>query len=92
MKTLFSIKHFQELIVFKWTISDCQFQRSLFPKPPVFFLHIQRELHYISLPIQQLTWKQHIFGKRDNSLLLGINYCWQQLIQASVSRKKSSKL
>ena len=44
-----------------------------FPNPQI-FVHIQRELHCNSLPIQQLSRKQHIFGKRDNSLLLGINY------------------
>ena len=59
---------------FKGTISDCQFQTSFFFQTPTFFC-IFRELHCINLPIQQLSWKQHIFGKRDNSLLLGINYC-----------------
>ena len=38
-------------------------------------LHIQRELHCNNLPLQQLSRKQHIFGKRDNFLLLGINHC-----------------
>ena len=46
-------------------------------KPPDFFSHIQRELHCNNLPIQQLSRKQHIFGKTDDSLLLGINYCWR---------------
>ena len=27
-----------------------------------------------NLPMQQLSWRQHIFRKRDNSLLLGINH------------------
>ena len=55
---------------FKGTISDHQFQTSLFFQTPRFFLHIQRELHCSSLPIQQPAR----FGKRDNSLMLGITY------------------
>ena len=35
--------------------------------------------------MQQFSRKQHIFGKRDNSLLLGINFRWRKLNQASVS-------
>ena len=45
-----------------------------FPQTPQIFLHIQRELHCNCLSIQQLSWRQHIFGKRDNFLLLGSNY------------------
>ena len=57
------------------TISDRTFQTSLFSKPPdIFspFLHIQRERHCNNLP--QLSRKQHFFGKRDKSLLLGNNH------------------
>ena len=61
----------------KETISDRAFQTSLFFQTPRFFFYIQRELHCNNLPIQQLSWKQHIFGKRDNSLLLGIYYRWR---------------
>ena len=60
-----------------------------FPNPQV-PLHIQKELHSNNLPIQQLSWKQRIFGKRDNSVL-GSNYCRWYLNQASVSSKKSLK-
>ena len=35
-----------------------------FPNPQI-FLHNQRELHCNSLPIQKLSRKQHIFGKRQ---------------------------
>ena len=61
-----------------------------FPNPQIFW-HIQRELQYNNLPIQQFSRKQHIFGKRDNSLLLGINFRRRKLIQASVSSKKLFK-
>ena len=37
-------------------------------------MHIQRELNCNKLPVQQFSQKEHIFGKGDNSLLLGINY------------------
>ena len=77
-------------LIIKGTICDRQFQTSLFPKPQI-FLHIQGEHNCNNLPIQQLSQKQHIFGKRDNSLLLGINYRWWWLILASVSSKKSFK-
>ena len=33
----------------------------------------------------------NIFGKRDNSLLLGINFRWRKLIQSRVSSNKSFK-
>ena len=48
------------------TISDhtLTFQTSLFPKPTDFFLHVQIELHCNSLPIQQLSQKQHTSEKR----------------------------
>ena len=39
--------------------------------------------------MRQLSSEQHIFGKRDNSLLLESNYRRRWLIQASVSSKKS---
>ena len=44
----------------------------LFPNPQI-FLHIQRELHCNNLPIPQLSQKQHIFEKRENSLFLELN-------------------
>ena len=44
-----------------------------FSKPQI-FLHIQRELHCNNLSTQQLSQKQHIFLKRDNYLLSGINF------------------
>ena len=75
----------------KGTISDPKFQTSLFSEPPE-FLHIQREFHYNKVTLQQFSrnWrKQHTFGKRDNSLLLGINFCRQKLIQGSISSNKS---
>ena len=75
----------------KGIVSDGPFQTSLFYKPPIFCLHIQRELYCTKLPIQRLSRKRHIFGKRDNSLLLGINYCQQYLNQASISNSKSLK-
>ena len=62
-----------------------------FSEPPRFVLHIQRELHCNKLPMQQFSWKQHIFGIWDNSLLLGINYRRGKLIHGSVSRNKSLK-
>ena len=57
------------------TISDLYIPNfNFFPNPQFFsFLHIQKEFHCNILPIYNTT-KQHIFGKRDNSLLLGINY------------------
>ena len=58
----------------KGTISYRPFQTSLFSKPLDLFLHIRRELQCNNLPIQQLLRKQHLFGKRDNSLLLGMYY------------------
>ena len=71
-------------------LHDPKFQTELFPEHPDFF-HIQRELYFNKLPIQQFSWKQRNFGKRDNSLLLGINFFRRKLIQASVSRNKPSK-
>ena len=59
---------------------------------PQICLHIQGEVHYNTLPIQQFFLKQHIFGKRGNSLSWGINFCKQKLIQASISSNKSFKL
>ena len=47
-----------------------------FYKPQI-FLHIHRELHSNNLPMQQLSQKQHIFGKQNKSLLLKIEYPWQ---------------
>ena len=39
------------------------------------FWHIQKELKFtVIIYLQQLSRKQHIFGNRDNSLLLEINY------------------
>ena len=67
----------QNLMDFKGTISDCPFQTSLFfSKPPgfVFLFVFFLTSVYVILPIQQLSQKQHIFGKLNNSLLLGINY------------------
>ena len=56
----------------KGTISDRKFQTSLrFPKPQIFMFRV--ELHYNKLPVQQFSWKQHSFGKRDHSLLLGFS-------------------
>ena len=66
---------------FKGTISDRNPKLYFFFPNPQIFLHIQRELQCNNLPIQHLSRKQHIFGKRDNSLLLGI--------QASVSIKRT---
>ena len=60
-------------------------------QPPQIFLHDQREFHCNKLHIQQFSWKQHIFAMRDKSLLLGINFHRQKLIQASVSSNKSFK-
>ena len=64
---------------------------SPFSKPPFFCIGIQKELHCNNLPVQQLSRKQHTFGKRDNSLLFGINYRRQWLIQEGVSSKISFK-
>ena len=58
-----------------------------FPNPKI-FLYIQIELHCYKLPIQQFSRKQHIFGKRGNSLLLGINFRRRKLSKASVSSNK----
>ena len=44
-----------------------------FLNPQIFFAYSERT-PCNNLPMQQLSRKQHIFGKRDNSLLLGINY------------------
>ena len=62
-----------------------------FSQTPHIFGNIQRELQYDNLPKQQLSWKQHIFGMRDHSLLLEINFCQWKLIQASVFSKKLFK-
>ena len=64
---------------------------SLFSEPPDCFAYslIQRELD--KLPIQQFSWKQHIFENGDNSLLFGMNFCKRKLIQVSVSSNKSFK-
>ena len=58
------------------------FKLHIFPNPRFFFffLHIQREFHCNILPTQKLSRKQHIFGKRDNSLVSGINHCRCYLI------------
>ena len=56
----------------KGTIIDRQSQTSLFSK--LFFsAHSERTPLYY-LPIQRLSQKRHIFGKRYNSFLLGINH------------------
>ena len=55
------------------------------------FLYFQRELHCNRLPIQQCSWKHRVLGKRDHSLLLGINFRRRKLIQASFSSNKSFK-
>ena len=52
-------------------------------------MHIQEEIHYDKLHVEQFPQKQHSFGKTDNFLLLGINYRRRKLIQASVSSNKS---
>ena len=75
----------------KGAISDPKFQKFFFFQILQNFLHIQRELLCNKLPIQQFSWKQHILGSRDNTLLLGINFRWRKLIQASVSSYKSFK-
>ena len=81
-------------IVFWWSLKGLSVivnsKFHFFPNPQI-FLHIQRERHCNNLPIQQIPRNQHIFGKRDNSLLLGINHRRRWLIQASVSSKKSFK-
>ena len=61
----------------KWLSVIVNSKLHFFPNPQIFFfffffLHIQRELHCKNLPIPQLSRKQHIFGKKDNSLLLRI--------------------
>ena len=58
-----------------------------FFQTPRFFLNIQKELHCNKLPIQQLSRKQHIFG-RETIFLGGGELI---IIQASVSRKKTFK-
>ena len=44
-----------------------------------------------NLSIQQLSRKLHIFEKRGYSFLLGVDFCLQNLIQASVSGVKLFK-
>ena len=78
-------------VILKCTISDPKFQISLSSEPPDFFLHIQREPHCYKLHIQHFSRKQHIFGERDNFSMLGIYFCWQKLIEASISSNKSFK-
>ena len=56
----------------KGTIKWSSIPNFTFCWTPQIFLHIQRELHCNSLPIQQFSRKPYIFGKRENSLLLGI--------------------
>ena len=57
----------------KGTISDRQFQTSLFSKPLDFFAY-QRKLHCNSLPIQQLAQKQ-LKLERETILC-----CWELII------------
>ena len=60
------------------TNSDPKFQTSLFSEPPdfFFFLHIQEDIIYNKLHVEQFSRKQHrpFIGKTHNFLLLGINY------------------
>ena len=64
--------------VLKGTISDRPFPTSLFSETPDFFLQIQKKLHCSNLHFQQFSQKkQHMFGKRDNSLLLRIDFHWR---------------
>ena len=60
-------------IYVKGTISDPKFQTSLFSEPPDFW-HIQEEIHYNKVHVEQFPRKQHIFGKTDNF------YCWELII------------
>ena len=61
--------------IHKGTISGPQFQKFTFFGAPdfFFFLGIFRENFTVhnKLPIQQFSWKQPIFGNRDNSSLMG---------------------
>ena len=41
-----------------------------FPNPQI-FLHIQGEIHYNKLQVEQFPRKQHIFGKTDNFFIVG---------------------
>ena len=58
--------------------------------PTQFFFHIQRKVHRNNLAIQQLYLSQPIFGERNNSLLLGINFAGET-IQVCISCKESFK-
>ena len=86
---LFYARSHSSKIGLKGTISDPEFQTSLFSEPQDLFFHVQREVHCNKLPIQQFSRKQHIFVKRDNSLLLRIKFRRRKLIQVSVSSIKS---
>ena len=48
------------------TISDRAFQTSLFSKPQDFFGIFRENSTVINIGLQQLSRKQHIFGKRDD--------------------------
>ena len=52
-------------LALKGTISDPKFQTSLFSEPQI-FLHIQEEIQYNKLHVEQFPRKQRIFGKTDN--------------------------
>ena len=82
-KILIYVPHPKILIYVKEAISNRQlFQTSLFFQTPRFLTYLERETHCNNLALQKLFWKQHIFGKGDNSLFL-------KSIQVSVSSKKS---
>ena len=78
MKVNFFQNNLEEWVIFliKGTISDSVIlnpKLHYFPNPQI-LLHIQEEIHYNKLHVEQFPRKQHIFGKTDNFLLLGINY------------------
>ena len=58
----------------KGIISDPKFKKFTFSEPFRFFCIFNENFTAIKLPVQQFSWKQHIFGNRDNSLLVGINF------------------
>ena len=69
LKGTISDHQFQTSLFFQ-TFSDHQFQTSLFFPNIQIFWHIQKELHCNDLPIQQLSWK-HLFWERETFFVVG---------------------
>ena len=72
-RIIISISYLLNLFYLKALSVILNSKLNFIPNPQI-FLHIQEEIHYNKIQVEQFPRKQHIFGKADNFLLMGINY------------------